>query len=184
MAASLLCGVVAMSVVQAAEIEKGDFRISYDERGVNGLANPHDPFGAQIVSPNQRLGLTVRFREGDGDGEWRVLPAGTLQGNSTSDNRVVYAGDASAGLKATQTFENDGSALDWNIELESTSNAPVEVGDLSISIPVVGPRGENPTEIFEHGFLRHQFISGNGSFLYFIRASGTPPFLIVTVKPG
>ena len=32
--------------------------------------------------------------------------------------------------------------------------------------------------------MKHQFISGNGSFLYFIRASGAPPFLIVTVKPG
>jgi hypothetical protein len=36
---------------------------------------------------------------------------------------------------------------------------------------VNGPRGENPSQIFEHGFLKHQFISGDGSFLYFVRAS-------------
>ncbi len=26
-----------------ATIEKGDFRFSYDERGISALANPHDP---------------------------------------------------------------------------------------------------------------------------------------------
>jgi hypothetical protein len=74
--------------------------------------------------------------------------------------------------------------LDWDIALQAATNSPVEIGDLAINIPVVGPRGEEPKEIFEHGFLKHQFISGNGSFLYFVRASGVPPFLIVTVKPG
>jgi hypothetical protein len=176
----LLCGACVASAAENS-IDKGDFHVSFDERGINGLSNPHDPFGAQILG-NQRLGLTVRFRSGDG--EWRVLPAGTLQSNAAAGDKVVYTSDASGGLKVTQTFENEGSALDWNIDLESTSNAPVEIGDLAISIPVVGPRGENPEEIFEHGFLRHQFISGNGSFLYFIRASGAPPYLIVTVKPG
>ena len=60
----------------------------------------------------------------------------------------------------------------------------MQVGDLGISVPSVGPSGENPIQIFERGFLRHQFISGHGSFFYFVRASGAPPFLLVTVRPG
>src|SRR5207244_8136116 len=44
--------------------------------------------------------------------------------------------------------------------------------------------GENPKEIFERGFLRHKFISGNGSFFYYVRASGAPPFLLLTTLPG
>ena len=181
----LLLGLLLAGAHQssAGQIEKGDFRFDYDERGVTGLANPHDPFGAQILARGQRLGLNVRFRTGDG--EWQTLPAENLQNGGSSENKLVFASDASANvLKATQSFATDGAALDWNIELESSGNAPVEIGDLSISIPAAGPRGEDPKEIFEHGFLRHQFISGNGSFLYFVRASGAPPFLIVTVKPG
>lgn len=167
----------------SGEIEKGDFHFAYDERGITSLADPHDPFGARIVPPGQHLGLTVRFRSGDG--EWQTLPAGTLQRAASSETKLIYASDPSEELlKATQTFTTDGMALDWNIELETTSNAPVEIGDLSISIPAAGPRGEDPKQIFEHGFVKHQFISGNGSFLYFIRASGAPPFLIVTVEPG
>ena len=30
-------------------IEKGNFRFSYNERGISGLANPHDPFGAALM---------------------------------------------------------------------------------------------------------------------------------------
>jgi hypothetical protein len=162
-------------------IEKGDFRFSYDGGGITGLANPHDPFGAQILPQNQRLGLLVRFRVGDG--EWQTLSAGNLRtGGSTNDDKLVFASDGP--LKTAQTFQTDGTALDWNIELESATNVPVEIGDLSINIPAAGPRGEEPKQIFERGFLRHQFISGNGSFIYFVRASGAPPFLIVTVKPG
>ncbi len=181
----ILLGLLACTTARAqssgGQIEKGDFRFDYDDHGVVSLANPHDPFAAQIVPRGQRLGLTVRFRSGDG--EWQTMPAGNLE--KATPTKIIYTTNAAAnGLKTTQTFQTDGAALDWNIELESTSNAPVEIGDLSINIPAVGPRGEDPKEIFEHGFLKHQFISGNGSFLYFVRASGAPPYLIVTVKPG
>jgi hypothetical protein len=165
-------------------IEKGNFRFTYDDRGVTGLVNPNDPFGAQIVPPGQRLGLTVRYRTGTG--EWLTVPANPMQVSvSRARGDAVFAGGtADQALSVRQTFGTDGAVLDWTIELEATTNLPVEIGDLAISIPAAGPRGEDPRQIFERGFLRHQFISGNGSFLYFVRASGAPPFLLVTVQPG
>src|SRR6516165_686635 len=101
-----LCSLLGLATTSAAEnspgqVEKGDFRFAYDERGITGLADPHDSFGAQIVPQGQRLGLTVRFRSGDG--EWETLPAGKLQ--SAAENELVYASDPSENLlKATQTF--------------------------------------------------------------------------------
>ena len=71
-----------------------------------------------------------------------------------------------------QTFKVNGVGLDWDIELETTTNKSIRIGDLAIDVPAVGPQGENPKQIFEHGFMPHQFISGNGSFIYFVRASG------------
>src|ERR1051325_9827228 len=178
----LLLGLAHGAENTAGTIEKGDFRLSYDERGITGLANPHDPFGAEMLPRGQRLGLTVKFKTDDRD--WRDAVTSYAE-SSPNESRVSYCtSDADSPLKLSQTFKTDGAALDWDIALESKTNLPVEVGDLAINIPVVGPRGEDPKEIFEHGFLKHQFISGNGSFLYFVRASGTPPFLIVTVKPG
>ncbi len=185
--AGLVC-FLGIGLLRAAEnssgaIERGNFLFLYDDRGVTGLANPHDPFGAQIVPTGQRLALVVRYRTGNG--EWRTVPANESGVSaSPADGRLIYAGRADQPLQVTQTFKTDGQVLDWNIGLQSTTNASVEIGDLSINIPVVGPRGEDPKEIFERGFLRHQFISGNGSFVYFVRASGAPPFLILTVLPG
>jgi hypothetical protein len=168
------------------EIKKGNFVIQYDRRGISGLATPSDPFGAQMFTRGQRLGLGIKYRTDSGD--WRDLAMGATDTDfqeTSSRARVVYTGgESNFPLKVTQTFATDGNALDWDIELESTTKSSVEIGDFGISIPVNGPRGEEPKQIFEHGFVRHQFISGNGSFVYFVRASGAGPFLIVTVKPG
>src|SRR5436190_10271126 len=185
-AAAVVCA-LAFALAHAAgestgKIEKGNFRLAFDERGITGLANPHDPFGAEMIPRGQRLGLTVKFRTGDNS--WQDL-SGSGTESSADETRVIYIhGATNSPLKATETFKTDGAVLDWDLTLEALTDTPVEIGDLAINIPVVGPRGEEPNEIFEHGFLKHQFISGHGSFLYFVRASGTPPFLLVTVKSG
>lgn len=169
----------------ANSFEKSNFSIRFDEHGVTGLANPKDPFGAQMLAAGQRLGIVVRFRAGDTN--WLELSSAAMQlaKASQDDAELVYTNDTPGGpLRLRETFTFEGAALDWQLELANATNVPVEVGDLAIQVPVPGPRGEQPKEIFEHGFLRHQFISGDGSFLYFVRASGVPPFLLVTVRPG
>lgn len=192
-----------------ATIEKGDFRFSYDERGISALANPHDPFGATLMpasvsagppalktgarEPGARqdrarppvLGLILRYRSSDTQ-DWAEISArGPKWEASPEAGTVTYtSGGPSAPLKVVERFKTDGRVLDWTIDLETTGKLPVEVGDLAISVPSVGPMGEDPAQIFERGFLRHQFISGHGSFFYFVRASGAPPFLLVTVLPG
>jgi hypothetical protein len=190
----------------AAVIEKGDFRFSCDERGISALANPHDPFGATLMpsaapggppgtqAPGPRqgrgsaavLGLVLRYRPTGSGGDWTELSArGPNWEASPGSGTVVYTGGgASAPLKVIESYRTDGRVLDWTIDLETTGSSPVEVGDLGISFPVAGPTGEDPARIFERGFLRHQFVSGHGSFFYFVRASGAPPFLLVTVLPG
>ena len=132
------------------------------------------------------LGLILRYRPAGSSGDWIDLPArGPHWDASPEKGTAVYAsGGAPTPLKVTETYRTDGRVLDWTIDLEAAGPGAVEVGDLGISIPTVGPTGEDPAQIFERGFLRHQFISGHGSFFYYIRASGAPPFLLVTVRPG
>jgi len=130
------------------------------------------------------LGLNLSYRTGAG--EWiNLTQRGPKWTASPENGTVTYANDgAQAPVRIVESYKTDGGVLDWTIDLERTGKTPVEIGDLGISIPVAGPSGENPTQIFERGFLRHQFISGHGSFFYFVRASGAPPFLLVTVRPG
>jgi hypothetical protein len=87
-------------------------------------------------------------------------------------------------LRMIQAFEVGDQFLDWNIEIQSMMEFPVTIGDLAIPIPWKMPGGEDPEEIFEQCFTKHNFISGNGSFLYFTKPSGQPPYLLVTVHPG
>jgi hypothetical protein len=177
-----LC-IASAAVTSSSPIENGNFRITFDEHGVTGLVNPKDPFGAQMLPPNQRLGVIVRFRAGDTN--WLEIPADRMQLARSDKSELVFTNDVSdASLRLTESYTTDGKTLDWELVLQTTTNQPIEIGDLAIQVPVAGPRGEQPKDIFEHGFLRHQFISGDGSFLYFIRASGVPPFLLVTVRPG
>ena len=189
------------AVPRGGVIEKGEFRFAYDERGISSLANPHDPFGATVTTaapsgrgagrggqaPGQAatLALTVAYRTG-GAGDWTTMTTTGRPWTASPDAGTVSYTSApqTAPLKVTETYATDGRVLDWTIALETTGRTGVRVGDLGISIPLQGPTGENPSQIFERGFLKHQFVSGSGSFFYFIRASGAPPFLLVTVRPG
>jgi hypothetical protein len=173
-------------------IEKGDFRFACDARGVSLLANPRDPFQATVMpeaGPRGGrapvLGLTVSYRPAE-QGPWVELAGrGPEWQASPEAGTATYAtGGPGAPVRVVETFRTDGRVLDWTIELDAGSTAPVEVGDLAISIPSAGPYGEDPARIFEHGFLRHQFVSGAGSFLYIVRTSGAPPYLLVTCRPG
>ncbi|MBK9241716.1 MAG: hypothetical protein IPL75_16040 [Acidobacteria bacterium] len=67
-----------------------------------------------------------------------------------------YSTSGAGPLSITETYSTDGRALDWNIDLAAIGSA-VRVGDFGISLPVQGPTGENPAQIFERGFLKHQF---------------------------
>jgi hypothetical protein len=167
-------------------ISKGSFRFTYDDRGVSGIANPADPYGAQVTQPDGPLGLVVRYK-GGGD-QWLDLNTTSPKVEAFPQNGSVKYTLSSPGgpLKVVQTFKTDGDVLDWTIDLATATSSAVTIGDLAIEIPVVGPWSENedPKAIFERGFVTHQFISGSGSFLYFVRASGAPPFLMVTVRAG
>src|SRR5262245_11070045 len=194
----------------AGIINKGAFRFAYDERGVSSLANPNDPFGATLTTapPAARgarggaaaagtgargqapaatgaatLGLAISFR-GAGANEWTNYTRGTKWSATPDTGLVTYTTDASSPLKVTETYKTDGRALDWTINLEDTGKAPITIGDLGISIPAQGTNGQTPADIFERGFLKHQFVSGAGSFFFYVRASGAPPFLLVTLRPG
>ena len=191
-------------------IARDDFRFAYDQRGISSLANPNDPFGATLTTPPPAarggraggapgqaggggatpptgaatLGLVIAYRA-SGAANWSVLPRGTNMTASPADAVVTYAtADNASPVIARESYRIDGRALDWTIDLAAAGRTPVEIGDLGISIPVQGPNGATPADIFERGFLKHQFVSGAGSFFFYVRASGAPPFLLVTVKPG
>lgn len=182
-------------------VARGAFSFAYDERGISQLKHPDDPFGAMVTSPApagraggrggavaaqpQRaatLGLAVAYQAG-GEAAWTTVTTRGAMTAAPGAGTVRYATSGTGPLAITETYSTDGAALDWTIDLAAVG-AAVRVGDVGISLPIQGPTGENPAQIFERGFLKHQFVSGAGSFFFYVRASGAPPFLLVTAKPG
>jgi len=186
-------------------VQRGGIRFSFDHRGVWGLATVGDPWDAYWLPPlpeggdaapgpeeaaalgqgARTLSLLLAYRVAGGEAWSEISPLPVGWGGEEAEGTVHYRrtepGDL---LQVSETFRTDGTTLDWTVDLSSNANAPVTVGDLAVSIPVPGPRGPTPEVIFEKGFLRHQFISGAGSFVFFTRASGAPPYLLVTPLPG
>ncbi len=166
------------------EIVKQRIRFTYDGRGIGDLADPQDPFGTRIMAGEERLGLLLRVKAGEGD--WTDISAREKSWEASPETGTVTYSNAGSNdvVSVKETFHTDGAVLDWTIDLESAIDLPVLIGGLAVSVPAAGPRGKTPIQIFEHGFLNHRFVSGHGSFFFFVRASGAPPFLLVTVKPG
>ncbi len=175
---------------------------TFGPRGITSISCPQDPAHANLLGGT--LGNpVVRYRIGPGDwldlyrDETRIQREGIRQKaegrNQEKESSIKKEGSetvvyedyiAGVPLKMVQTFEVGDQYLDWNIEVQSMMEFPVTIGDLAIPIPWKMPGGEDPEKIFEQSFTKHNFISGNGSFIYFTNPSGQPPYLLVTVHPG
>lgn len=179
----------------ATAVALGAFTFAYDERGVSLLGHRQDPFGALLTTgpgqgrggrgqtPPATLGLTVAYRTAP-TAEWTLAPRGASMTADPGKGVVSYSNAGSGDpLTITETYRTDGRVLDWTVDVQAR-RGPITIGDLGITVPIQGPSGQTPEQIFERGFLKHQFVSGHGSFMYFVRASGAPPFLLVTTLPG
>jgi hypothetical protein len=115
-ALSASLSVAPMAQMTPSEIVKGDFRFSYDERGISLVSNPNDPFGATLTTAGggrgggrngaapagpATLALTVSYRAGS-TGEWTSLARGTQWTPAPDAGRVTYVrGGTPAPLKVT-----------------------------------------------------------------------------------
>jgi hypothetical protein len=168
----------------ARRIAAGDFALTWDDRGVSSLSNPGDQHRAQLLAPGGRLGVVVKYRVDGGDwfDAYQSEPRVEVDGAA---GRLTYTNDVPGTvLTSVQSFQTDGRVLDWTVEVANRMEYPVEIGDLAFSLPWKPPGGEDPNEIFERSWTKHQFISGHGSFIYFVRPSGAPPYLVMTMLPG
>jgi len=155
------------------------WQAGFDSLGVNRLVVAEDPFRANLVEGGHlgQVLVTYKVREG----LWQTLPSSrrTWDGKGTYVDRGL--GDA---VVLTQTFsEQEDGGFHWDLVLENRSPFPVFVGDLAVSVPWKGG-GEDPEEIFERSFIKHAFISGDASFLYFTRYSGEAPYVMLLPDKG
>jgi hypothetical protein len=83
-------------------------------------------------------------------------------------------------LELRQSFSLVNDRLLWCLEVENYSHVPVEIGDLGISLDLRRGGGENVAAIYENAAVKHHFVSGHGSWIFWQRPNGVGPYLVMT----
>ncbi|WP_285569247.1 DUF5695 domain-containing protein [Geothrix limicola] len=123
------------------------------------LRGPKTHHGMEYLAPGKRLG-DVQLSYQTAGGEWHE----TMNGGPD--------------VSVESRFEKKGSALLWSITLRNRGDRAVEVGDLSLPLPMRTNFSREGSE--KESVLKHSFISGSGSFLFWMRPDSAKPFLTLT----
>ncbi len=197
---STLCLVVSACVSDESDLlprlANEYWDIAYDDRGIRALTSPQDIHRANVLPESGMLDADVRFELAEG--EWQTVfkrfsefyrppehERSYARQHNVEDDRVRYT-DYKPGMPFAleQTFTLNGERLEWDLVVENRMGYEVNVGDIFIEFPSRPATGSTQEGLFEGGFLRQHYVSGASSFLLFIRRSGAPPYLLLTVKPG
>ncbi len=179
---------------QENSISNDLWKLEYNQYGLHHISNVNDPFQSNVLGG--RLDANIRFRMNDG--EWQTIfrrltttyrpteHEATFSRQLETEPDMLRITDYKPGMPFSmeQTFRLAGDAMEWDIVIENQMFYHVDIGDLFINIPISPASGDTQTDLFEGGYLRHFFISGDGSFIFFNKRSGNPPYLLLTVKPG
>ncbi|MFT2633363.1 hypothetical protein, partial [Escherichia coli] len=76
-------------------------------------------------------------------------------------------------------FETRGNRLIWKVNLTNKGNEPVEIGGLSLPLPMRTRFARNTPAV-----LKHSFISGAGSFIFWMKPTSVGPYLTLTCLDG
>ena len=190
---SLLCG---RSTSAQAPPEAGQFRIQFDKAGVTSLKFAGDKFDTDYIAGEATLGH-VRVRYKMGENEWRdfstedsknkvqQLPAGRSR-KTLQQLAVVYnpqswqKNEYYADLELTERFHVETEAFYWTIFVRNPTHKPIVLGDIFLPLPFDTNKRWDKTISYEERVVQHQFISGHGSFIYWMRPNGVGPFLVMT----
>ncbi len=139
-----------------------------DVQAKTPLGKEANAFTTVEFSPVRTLALRIEVRLSRdatvGLAEWRVGP----------ERLSAPAPD----LEVSQSFKLDDEALDWTITLVNDSARLVEIGDLAVPLPFA-ERTPGRGEIYTRKLIRHSLIAGHGSWVYWQRAGGDGPYLVM-----
>lgn len=161
------------------------FDLSFDHRGLQSIVSASDTFEANGLEHGRRFGdIEVVYRIADGD--WLNIYTGSRKRSVDSARNIISYSDYQVGMPVSmqQEYIQEAEYLDWNLRIQTKMEFPLTIGDLMIPLHWNKPNDSRQIDIFERSFIKHHFIAGDGSFLYFTKPSGSPPYLLVTTKPG
>ncbi|MGB7190197.1 MAG: DUF5695 domain-containing protein [Acidobacteriaceae bacterium] len=187
-AATIAAGVSLSSLSPAAERTQSKtlesathagspFLLEFDGIALTSLRFAGDAFPTNYVATRQRLGhVEIAWRRSNSP--WQKFVSAEAAAAPDSNGTYKVKDDSGEALTVTLGLKPQGKLLRWTIELRNTSSGPIEVGDLALPLPMhatFSPKGAKTLPV-----LKHSFISGHGSFLFWMRSNSVGPYLVMT----
>lgn len=179
-----------------SEQAAGQFRLQFDKAGITSLKYTGDQFDTDYISDEATLGH-VRVRYKMGENEWRQFSTQDAKNKveqlpemrsrkALQQLNVIYnpqqwiRNEYYADLELTTRFRAEADALYWTIFLRNPTHKPIVLGDVFLALPFNTAKRWDKTISYEQRVVQHQYISGHGSFLYWMRPNGAGPYLVMT----
>ena len=158
------------------------FLLEFDGAALTSLKFAGDAFPTNYVATGQKLGhVEITWRRPNGSWQSFHSADATAQASPGTYHAHDDHGEALAvavHLGPQNSTEAQSSVLRWSISLRNLSSDPIEIGDVALPLPMHSSFGgkEPPTA----SVLKHSFISGHGSFLFWMRSNSVGPYLVMT----
>jgi hypothetical protein len=201
---SLLAGAVAFAGAAALgvnqsgkppsqpESEHRQFDVSFDKGAIVSLRRQQDTAATQYLPQGRRLGdIVLRWRK-VGEVDWRVAETSQIAESVDEELEISSSGgftyqltdgqSPALEIKIRLAIQQD--SISWTIGLQTLSDGPLEIGDLALPLPISSPFGRGRERARGPMLMKHSFISGHGSFLYWTRSDGAGPNLMLTPVDG
>jgi hypothetical protein len=194
---ALICAVVFSAVAPAQQAGPlPQFRIQFDTAGITSLKFEGDKYDTDYIADEATLGH-VHIRYKMDEMEWRNFSTED-SGNHYErlpDSRsrralqqlnVIYNPQAwirneyYADLEVTERFRVEADALYWTIFIRNPTHKPIVLGDVFLPLPFNTSKRWDKEITYTQRVVQHQYISGHGSFLYWMRPNGEGPYLVMT----
>ena len=99
--------------------------------------------------------------------EWRV--------NTDKGKEVAPVAE----IATTGSFRLEGDSLVWVIDVRNQASQAIEIGDLGVALPFNTDYVPDKTETYTKRVIRHSFIGGDGSYIFWMRCNGVGPYLVM-----
>jgi hypothetical protein len=153
------------------------FLLEWDGGALTSLRFAGDAFETNYVATGQKLGhIEIAWRRPGG--EWQKFHSAEATAAPGTPGTFRVGDDRGEAMAVNVRLEPQGSVLRWTIALANQSSDPIEVGDVTLPLPMHSSfNGKEPPTA---SVLKHSFLSGHGSFLFWMRSNSVGPYLVMT----
>lgn len=162
-----------------------DTIIQFDKGAIVSLKYKDDGYDTDYILKDHRMGdVLIRYRFGEGD--WLKLSTAEL----AKEGQFSIKNKSESGFYEVEWFNNDLSILvhyeienknlKWNFKLQNKTSKPIEIGDFAIPFPMNSDWSWDKNVTYEQRVIRHSFISGHNSFIFWTRCNAIGPYLLIT----